>query len=155
MAITLTAICVVGILIGLWIKRTRDRREMEQHCITPEALHALLSSHREVLIYDVRLPLDLLADSEIIPGAKWIDPKELRRNPALIPKDKDSVVYCTCSGEKTARDILRRALAMGFLRVKFLKGGLEAWKASGYPVEPYEKPFHLDSATTNHVAIGS
>ena len=155
MAITLTAICVVGILIGLWIKRTRDRQEMEQHCITPEDLHALLSSHREVLIYDVRLPLDLLADSEIIPGAKWIDPKELRLNPSLIPKDRDSVVYCTCSGEKTARDILRRALDMGFLRVKFLKGGLEAWKASGYPVEPYEKPFHLDSATTNHVAIGS
>jgi len=155
MAITLTAICAVGILIALWIKRARDRQEMEQHCITPEALHTLLSSRQEVLVFDVRLPLDLLADSETIPGAKWIDPKELLRNPALIPKDKDSVVYCTCPGEKTARAILHRALAMGFLRVKFLRGGLETWKASGYPVEPYEKPFHLDSATTNHLAVGS
>jgi rhodanese-related sulfurtransferase len=155
MAITLTAICAIGILIGLWIKRARDRQAMEQHCITPEALHALQSSRQEVLVYDVRLPLDLLADSEIIPGAKWVDPRELRQNPALIPKDKDSVVYCTCSGEKTARAILRRALGMGFLRVKFLRGGLEAWKASGYPVEPYEKPFHLDSATTSHLTVGS
>lgn len=155
MAITLTVLCAIGVLIVLWIKRARNRQKMEQHCITPEALHASLSSHQEVLLYDVRLPLDLLADSEIIPGAKWVDPKELLRNPALIPKDKDSVVYCTCPGEKTALAILRRALGMGFLRVKFLRGGLEAWKASGYPVEPYEKPFHLDSATTSHLAVGS
>jgi len=24
---------------------------------------------------------------------------------------------------------------------------LEAWKAKGYPVEPYNEPFHLDTAT--------
>jgi rhodanese-related sulfurtransferase len=32
---------------------------------------------------------------------------------------------------------------MHFDRVKFLKGGLAAWKAQGYPLEPYNKPFHL------------
>jgi 3-mercaptopyruvate sulfurtransferase SseA len=31
-------------------------------------------------------------------------------------------------------------------RVKFLKGGLAAWKAKGYPVERYDKSFHLDTA---------
>jgi len=38
---------------------------------------------------------------------------------------------------------LRRALSLNFLRIKFLKGGLAAWKAMGYPVEPYTQPFHL------------
>jgi len=42
---------------------------------------------------------------------------------------------------------LHRALALHFLRIKFLKGGLQGWKAMGYPVEPYQKPFHLDTGT--------
>ena len=146
MFLTLTAICVVVpcLLIVIWMKRTRDRHQMELHSITPEALYALLASKQEVLLFDVRQPLDLLTDSEIIRGATRIAPKELLENPSLIPKDKDSVVYCTCPSDKTSRVISRRAQAMHFLRVKFLKGGLAGWKANGYPVEPYEKPFRLD-----------
>jgi rhodanese-related sulfurtransferase len=147
LTLTLAAICIVVLcpLIIIWNKRARDRREMELHSITPEALHTLLASNQEVLLFDVRLPLDLLADSEIIPGATRIAPQELLENPLLIPKDKDSVVYCTCPSDKTSRVILRRAQAMHFMRVKFLKGGLAGWKAKGYPVERYEKPFHLDT----------
>jgi rhodanese-related sulfurtransferase len=149
MHLTLMAIClaVACVLIVIWIKRTRDRRDIELHSITAEALHTLLASNREALLYDVRQPLDLLADSEIIPGATRIPPKELLQNPQLIPKDRDLVVYCTCPGDKTSRRVLRMAEAMHFFRVKFLKGGLAGWKAKGYPVEPYEKPFHLDTNT--------
>jgi len=149
MFLTLTAICVVllCLLMVIWIKRTRDRHERELHSITPEALHTLLTSKEEVLLFDVRQPLDLLADSEIILGATRIPPKELLENPLLIPKEKDSVVYCTCPGDKTSRVVLHRAQAMHFSRIKFLKGGLAGWKAKGYPVEPYEKPFHLDTRT--------
>ena len=57
------------------------------------------------------------------------------------------MVYCTCASDKTSRMILQRARASNFLRVKFLKGGLAAWKAKGYPVEPYTTPFHLDTAS--------
>jgi rhodanese-related sulfurtransferase len=147
MAVTLAAVCALVLLVFLWIKRLKDRQEMEQHSITPELLHTLLASNQGVLLFDVRLPLDLLADSEIIPGARRLSPKEVLENPSLIPKDKDSVVYCTCPSDKTSRTILRRALAMGFLRVKFLKGGLEGWKAMGYPIEPYQESFHLDTGT--------
>jgi rhodanese-related sulfurtransferase len=149
MSLTLTAICVavLCLLIAIWIKRTRNRRVIEQHSITPEALHSLLASNQEVLLFDVRQPLDLLADTEIIPGAKRIPPREILENPSLIAKEKDAVAYCTCPGDKTSRTITRRALAMHFYRVKFLKGGLAAWKAKGYPVEPYRESFHLDSAT--------
>ena len=149
MSLTLIAICVAVacLLIVIWIKRTRNRRVIEQHSITPEALHTLLASNQEVLLFDVRQPLDLLADTEIIPGAKRIPPREILENPSLIAKEKDAVAYCTCPGDKTSRTITRRALAMHFYRVKFLKGGLAAWKAKGYPVEPYRESFHLDSAT--------
>jgi rhodanese-related sulfurtransferase len=148
MPLTLIAICVVVLclLIVFWIKRTTDRHKIEQHSITPEALHTLLASNQEVLLLDVRQPLDLLADLEIIPGAKRIPPKELLQKISLIPKDKDSVVYCTCSGDETSRAVLHRAFAMHFFRVKFLKGGLAAWKAKGYPVEAYHESFQLDTA---------
>jgi rhodanese-related sulfurtransferase len=150
MAGTLVAVCVVGLLIVLWIKRSRDRDaqdrdEMERHSISPQDLHALLASNQDVLLFDVRLPLDLLVDAEIIPGAQRLAPSEVRENPFLIPKDRESVIYCTCPSEETSRAILRRVLAMGFIRVKLLKGGLEAWKSSGFAVEPYRKPFHLDT----------
>jgi rhodanese-related sulfurtransferase len=120
---------------------------MERHSITPEALHTLLDANKEVLLFDVRQPLDLLVSYEIIPGAKRVPPKDVLENPSLIPADKDSIVYCTCPSDKTSRAVLGRALDMHFSRIKFLKGGLEAWKAEGYPVEQYNELIHLDIAT--------
>jgi rhodanese-related sulfurtransferase len=43
--------------------------------------------------------------------------------------------------------ILGKARALNFTNVKLLKGGLAAWKEKGYPVEPYDKPFRLDTAS--------
>ena len=136
-------VLLLCLLIVIRIKRTFDQRQMEQHSITPEALHALMVANLPVHLFDVRQPLDLLANSEIIPGAKRIPPKEVLENPALIPKDEETIVYCTCPSDKTSRLILRRARALHFLRIKFLKGGLAAWKALGYPVEPYNQSFRL------------
>jgi len=149
MFLTLAAIgvAVLCLVIGIWIKRKRDLHDMERHSISPDALHALLASNQEVRLYDVRQPLDLLADSEIIVGAIRIAPRDVLENPSLIPKDKDSVVYCTCPSDKTSRTILHRAQAMHFSRIKFLQGGLAGWKGKGYPVEPYKESFHLDTRT--------
>lgn len=146
---TVTLIIIGALVLGIayWIKRARDLRELEQHSITPEALYGLLASGQEVLIFDVRLPLDLLADSDIIRGARRIPPQDVVENPSLIPREKDTIVYCTCPSDKTSRAVLHKALAMQFSRMKFLKGGLEAWKAKGYPVEPYKESFHLDTAS--------
>ncbi len=148
MLTTLIAIGAVAALAAFVAFKTRQRKEkynLELHSITPDTLHSLLSSGQKVLLYDVLQPLDLLADSEIIRGATRIPPRDVLENPSLIPKDKDAVVYCTCPDDKTSRTVLRRAQSMQFARIKFLKGGLTAWKAKGYPVEPYTKPFHLDT----------
>ncbi len=150
MSLALIAIVVALLLclsIVIWIRRVRDQRLLDQHSITPEALHTLLASNHEVFLLDVRQPLDLLADSEIIPGAERISPKEIIADPTRIPREKDAVAYCTCPGDKTARSVISKALALHIDRVKFLKGGLAAWKAKGYPVEPYVESFHLDTAS--------
>jgi rhodanese-related sulfurtransferase len=151
MYLAVSALCVAILCLAIlfWTRRrTRDRNELEQHRITAEELHSLMASHQQVLLFDVRQPLDLLAYPEVIPGAQRIPPKEVLEKPSLIPKEKDTVVYCTCPGDKTSREVLNRALALHFYRVKFLQGGLAAWKAKGYPVEPYQEVFHLYDPTS-------
>jgi rhodanese-related sulfurtransferase len=155
MFLAISILCAPILLAVVLVRRMRDRREMERYSITAEALHALLASNQEVLVIDVRQPLDLLGDSVIIAGAQWLAPDEVRANPSLLPKERDLIVYCTCPSDKTSRIILRRALAKGFLRIKLLKGGLDSWRANGFPVEPYKKPFHLDSDKTNHLATAN
>ena len=146
----LIAICAVGLVIlifGLFrIRQLRNRRELEKYSIDADELHQLLESRKDIVELDVRQPLDLLAHSEIIPGAKRVPPKEVMEQAGLIPKDKESVIYCTCVSEKTSRMVLENALKLNFSQIKFLKGGLAAWKEKGYEVEAYTKPFHLDTA---------
>ncbi len=149
MLLTLSVLGVFGIVafgisLVVRVKRRRSERELEQHSITADELHALLASDPELLLFDVRQPLDLLAYPEVIPKAQRIAPSEVLANPTLIPNDKESVVYCTCPSDKTSRMVLRRALSLGFSRIKFLQGGLAAWKAKGYPVVPYKGVFHLN-----------
>ena len=146
--IAIWAVVAIGVLgLVAWrVKRSRQRRELEEHSIEAEALHELLEPVRRVLVYDVRQPLDLLAYSEMIPGATRIPPKNVLENLALIPREKDVVVYCTCPGEKTSWEILQRARGLNYSRLKLLRGGLEAWKAKGYAVVPYKDSFRLDTA---------
>ena len=146
---------VIGVIIWgwlavIWVRRYRARRAFDKISITPEALHDLVATGRNVQILDVRQPLDLLVDSEIIQGAMRLSPQDAQGNPSLIPTDKELVVYCTCPSDKTSRAMAARAQAVAptvATRVKFLKGGLAAWKARGYPVVPYDKTFHLDTGT--------
>lgn len=146
----LILICAVGTLVLLFgilrMRQLRRRRELEDHSIEADALRELMQKDPDVLLFDVRQPLDLLAHSEIIPGARRIPPKEVLHEATLIPKEKESVIYCTCVSQDTSRMILERALKLNFTKIKFLKGGLDAWKAKGYPVERYTTPFHLDTA---------
>lgn len=125
------------VIFFIWTKRTNAEGELVRHSISPEELHALMTSSQKVLLFDVRQALDLLAYPEQIPGGLRIPPDEVLTNPAAIPKDKDVVFYCTCPGDKTSRMVLHQVRAVGFSRVKFLTGGLAAWKGMGFPVEPF------------------
>jgi rhodanese-related sulfurtransferase len=151
LTLIIAAIVIWGWLAVIWIRRRKARQEIERLSISPEALHQLLEAKHDVLVLDARQPLDLLVDSEIIPGAQRVAPQDAIDNPALIPNDKELVVYCTCPSDKTSRAIAQKAQslapAVDITRVKFLRGGLAAWKAKGYPVVPYDKTFHLDTGT--------
>ena len=135
---------LVSALVGARLLRVQDRRELERRFISPQELHRLMAERR-VLVFDIREALDLLGESEVIMGAEWIAPEALIRNPSLIPRDHDSVIYCTCPSDETGIKIMRKALSMRFSRMRLLKGGLDAWKASGYETVPYTRAFHLNT----------
>ena len=137
-------LAVIGLIVWKW--RSDRQRRLEQHMIEVDALHRLLEQEPGLVLLDVRQPLDLLAHSEMIPGAKRIPPKEVLANPELIPKDREAIVYCTCEGQKTSREIVQFGLSIGLERIRLLRGGLDAWKAKGYPVVPYRESFRLDTA---------
>ncbi len=142
-------IAVVAIVVAAVVlfRRSQARRELAAHSVDADGLYALLNPVRQVLVFDIRQPLDLLAHSETIPGAIRVTPKDALENPWQFPREKDAVIYCTCPGDKTSLSVLKRVLALQFTKVKMLRGGLEAWKAKGYPVEPYDKSFRLDTAS--------
>jgi rhodanese-related sulfurtransferase len=80
-------------------------------------------------ILDVREPSEW--NDAHIAGATLISLGELQSRVNELPKDKEIVVVCR-SGNRSAqgRDIL---LNSGFTQVTSMAGGLNEWKAAGYP----------------------
>ena len=148
MGIVAIGIAVLCVLVVGWIviRRSRARRLVEANSIEPEELYGLLNA-KQVLLYDVRQPLDFLAHPEIIPGATRIAPKDIPEQTSAFSRDQNSVIYCTGGDEETCEMVLGKARALNFTRVKLLRGGLAAWKEKGYPVEQYKESFQLDTAT--------
>jgi rhodanese-related sulfurtransferase len=142
-AIVVVVVCVV--VVGLILRRVLAKREVREKSIEPEALYELLKA-KNILLYDVRQPLDFLAHPEIIPGAMRIAPKDIADQTSHFSRDQNSVIYCTGGDDATSQMVLGKARALNFTRVKLLRGGLAAWKEKGYPVEAYTEAFHLDTA---------
>jgi rhodanese-related sulfurtransferase len=132
---------------GIAVRRQRAKRELAAKSIEPEALHELLKTNKQVLLFDVRRPLDVLAHPEMIPGAIRVEPQNAGELTAKYARDQEAVIYCTGSDDDTGHMVLGKVRALHLTRVKLLKGGLDAWKAAGYPVEAYTDSFHLHTGT--------
>src|ERR1700727_96925 len=137
---------VIVSVVGWYVIGLRARREVEAKSCEPEELYALMNA-KQVLLYDVRQPLDFLAHPEIIPGATRIAPKDIAERTASFSRDQNSVIYYTGGDEETCKMILGKARALHFTRVKLLRGGLAAWKEKGYTVEAHKESFQRDTAT--------
>lgn len=87
-----------------------------------------------------------LAHTGMIPGAVHvargmleliIDPASPYYNP-IFGAAKTFIFYCA-SGSRSAL-AAQRTQEMGLERVVHLDGGLKAWKAAGYGLDPYQQP---------------
>lgn len=65
--------------------------------------------------------------------ADWTNPEEFQRRVSFIDKHKPLYVYCLSGGRSAAA--AARLRKMGYEEVYELKGGTNAWRAAGKPLE--------------------
>jgi rhodanese-related sulfurtransferase len=96
-------------------------------------LKKILFSGRSVRILDVRRRADLEAAPQTIPSAEWHDPEKTDDWIPTMPNDQTIVVYCV-KGGGVSQSVADR-LENKHCQVKFLEGGIKAWKEMGGAVD--------------------
>ena len=102
----------------------------------PEELRSLMHGQQTPLLIDLRGTTERTADGRTIPGAQALDLAQVERRVADFPRDRDIVFYCNCPNEASAAVAAKALHDLGYARVRPLLGGLEAWVAAGYELEP-------------------
>ncbi len=126
---------LVGYLVFRVWKQQSFLKKVRGAKIEPEELKQMLDAGKDVYIIDLRHPLDYLPDPRKLPGAVMLSPDALMRNHEEIPRDQDVVLYCTCPSDATSAKTALRLRRLGIYRVRPLRGGYDAWKQLGYPLE--------------------
>jgi membrane protein DedA with SNARE-associated domain/rhodanese-related sulfurtransferase len=121
-----------------YVDRWRFLRRLQIARITPEELHQHLEAGDDVVVVDLRASIELQVDGSKVRGALQMTPEELERRHAEIPRDRELVLYCSCPSEAAAASVALLLRQHGLTRVHPLAGGIEAWRARGYPLEPVQ-----------------
>ncbi len=124
------------LLAVMIVRRIRSLRARPALKLTPTALQAKLQAGDELLIFDLRERLDVLAEPYGIPGAVHVSREELHARLENISKHRPVVFYCTCPNEKSVMRMAAMLRRNGFTRLWVLAGGIQAWCAEGLPVQP-------------------
>jgi membrane protein DedA with SNARE-associated domain/rhodanese-related sulfurtransferase len=139
-AVLLVILMVIGWQVYRLVKRQQFVSELRGLRLEPAQLWAMMDDARNAgaeqpFIVDLRHPLDVLTDPLVLPGALRIGPEDLKQRRAMIPLDRDIVLYCTCPSEETSAKVALELRRMGVRRVRPLRGGLQGWKDAGYPLD--------------------
>jgi membrane protein DedA with SNARE-associated domain/rhodanese-related sulfurtransferase len=135
------SVTVAGLVILLaayiaykWWERRRFYRMLRMARISVADLHALMQSGAAPLIIDVRSLTARALEPRWIPGALHVPLQEVAHRLKELPRDRDTILYCTCPSEASAARVAKILMNHGFKRVRPLYGGLDAWVAAGYAV---------------------
>jgi membrane protein DedA with SNARE-associated domain/rhodanese-related sulfurtransferase len=142
-AVVLFTVLFLAFVAYRVVRRRRSLSEIRTDRVSPEALREMVEHGDPIYIVDLRHPLDYLPDPRTLPGAVMMTPDRLVEMGAMIPRDRDVVLFCTCPNEETAVHMALTIRKMGVLRVRPLLGGFDGWKTLGYPlveIEAAEQP---------------
>jgi rhodanese-related sulfurtransferase len=131
------ALALVLLLAGAWLgwklwQKRRFSRLSELPHITPDELLAALNTEPRPLVLDLR-SATMIAETGPIPGATVAEHDQLRRAVGDWPKHQPIVTLCACPQDAGAIQAARRLLDSGYLSVKPLQGGYDAWVAATAP----------------------
>ncbi len=134
-----------GVLVGIalaayvgwrWWRRRALLASLEAARIEPVDLDGLIRNGQAPVVFDIRAPGFRDVDPYRIPGAVFADERQLDGILATYPREQRIVIYCACPDEVSAAWMAGRLRRAGFRDVLPLRGGIDAWRAQGYGVEP-------------------
>ena len=132
---------LLGVLLFLctriWRRESLLRR-LRMARLEPTMLKEMMDSGLPIYVVDLRHPLEVVTDPFTVPGALRLSPDQITSRSAEIPHDRDVVLFCTCPSETTAAKTAMSLHRLGVERVRPLRGGFDAWKNLGYPLEAVE-----------------
>jgi membrane protein DedA with SNARE-associated domain len=138
----LIALLFAGLLLyigGKYFKRRRFLNNLRIARIGPEELRQRIDAGENILIVDLRHALEIEIDPETIPGAVHMDAGELEEAFEVIPRDRETVMFCSCPNEATAAQMAIRLRDLGIVRIRPLAGGLGGWRDRGFPMQTLVK----------------
>jgi membrane protein DedA with SNARE-associated domain/rhodanese-related sulfurtransferase len=150
------AAIIVAILLVIYVGvRWRHRAALQRRLRMPRVdapqLDALLSENPRPCIIDARQEAHRQTDPVRIPGAIVLDYSASIAALDGLDRKRTFVVYCGCPNEVSAALVAERMKTEGYTDVFPLAGGLDAWRAAGFAVEPLV----LDAATQEAAEPGS
>jgi membrane protein DedA with SNARE-associated domain/rhodanese-related sulfurtransferase len=128
------AMFFVVLVVALWLawklwQLVRFRRLSAVPHITPAELFAALETDSPPLLLDLR-GATMVAETGPISGAVVTEHDHLDDAVRDWPRDRPIVTLCACPQDAGAIQAARRLLDQGFISVRPLKGGHEAWLAA-------------------------
>jgi membrane protein DedA with SNARE-associated domain/rhodanese-related sulfurtransferase len=135
---------LVAYVMYKYARRHRFLRHLRKARMTPIELKRRLEAGDQLMIVDLRTPLDIEAISYGIPGARWMSLEALDDPHPLIQKDSEVVFYCAEPREATSARMALLLDRHGYRNVHPLSGGLEGWRQAGFVVEPLHIEAPLD-----------
>lgn len=138
--LTLIVLLVIGVVIVrrviYWYRLVQELRLAR---ITPEQLKLKLDRGEKPVIVDVQGCIFHRASHVAgIPGAVHLDGRRLGQyQDTPIPDEwrgREVVLYCSCPSEITSARVARLLMQKGIKHVLPLAGGLQRWRALGFPL---------------------
>jgi membrane protein DedA with SNARE-associated domain/rhodanese-related sulfurtransferase len=134
---TAGAALVVAVALGIWVawklwQMHRFRKLAAVPHVTPAELLTALDSDEPPLLIDLRGAI-MAAEMGPIPRAVVAELDRLEHAVRDWPKDRPIVTLCACPQDAGAVHAARRLLDQGFVSVRPLKGGYDAWLAATQP----------------------
>lgn len=128
-AMILLALAVILFLAWKLWQKYRFRKFCAVPFISPKELQQALAGDRPPLFLDLR-GATMIAATDPVLGARVAEHDFLREAVGDWPKDRAIVTMCACPEDAGAVQAARQLLKQGYLSVKPLKGGYEAWLAA-------------------------
>jgi len=126
---------VAGYVAFKWWERHRFYTMLRMARISVDELYRLMDAGVAPLIVDVRSQIARTLEPRYIPGALHLPMHGFEEHVRELPRDREIILYCSCPNEASAAQVAKLLIDHGFVRVRPLLGGLEAWIAAGHPVE--------------------